>query len=142
MVPSMVLLSSTALSREATLVFDPPADGSAHKGSVTAVSASTMVFREDFPQIVKAALNTYWPPLVQDENCSLPSGLPSESYSGAKCTGTFMQGPNLPEDPGTHIGEDYPGSQNFNEQVGQRLKILVHMVLQPRGAGEQMAGEN
>jgi polyisoprenoid-binding protein YceI len=130
------------VSRETTLVFDAPADGSAQKAGGIEVSASTKVFREDFPQIVKAALNTYWPPLVQDENCRLPSGLPSEAYSGAKCTGTFMQGPSLPEDPGTHIGEDYPGSQNFNTQVGQRLKILVHMRLQPRGAGEQMAGGN
>jgi polyisoprenoid-binding protein YceI len=130
------------VSREATLIFDAAVDGTAQKAGGIGVSASTKVFREDFPQIVKAALNTYWPPLVQDENCSLPSGLPSEAYSGARCTGTFMQGPSLPEDPGTRIGEDYPGSQNSNTQVGQRLNILVHLRLQQRDAGQQMVGGN
>jgi polyisoprenoid-binding protein YceI len=122
--------------RQATLVFDVPADAKA--GGLEA-SASTKVFREDFPQLVKTVLNTHWPPVVQDENCTLPS--PSEAYSGAKCSGTFLQGPSLPEDPGTHIGEDYPGTQNFNAQVGQRLNILVHMRLTP-GSGQQMAGGN
>jgi len=126
------------VTHEATLVFDAP--DSAQKDGGIVVSASTKVFREDFPQVVKAALNTYWPPLVQDQNCTLPS--PSEAYSGAKCTGTFMQGPSLPEDPGTHIGEDYPNTQNFNAQVGERLNVLVHMRLQPRGAGEHMAAGN
>jgi len=128
------------VTKEATLVFDVQADG-AQKNSEIEASASTKVFREDFPQLVKAVLNTYWPPLVQDEHCTLPSGLPSEAYSGAKCTGTFVQGPSLPEDPGTHIGEDYPGPQNFNAQVGQRLNVVVHMRLTP-AAGQQMAGGN
>ncbi|MBV9608966.1 MAG: hypothetical protein JO187_05365 [Acidobacteria bacterium] len=88
---------------------------------------------------MKAVLATYWPPLVQDENCTQPA--PSESYSGAKCTGSFLQGPKLPEDPGTHIGEDYPGTQNFNTQVGQRLNLTVHMRLTP-GTGQQMAAGN
>jgi polyisoprenoid-binding protein YceI len=127
------------VSHEATLVFDVPADGSAQQDGGIVVTATTKVFREDFPQMVKAALNTYWPPLVQDEKCTLPSA--SEAYSGAKCTGTFMQGPSLPEDPGTHIGEDYPNAQ-FNAEVGQRLNILAHMRLQPTGTGHQMAGGN
>jgi polyisoprenoid-binding protein YceI len=127
------------VSRQATLVFEPPADGSGQKGGGIEVSASTKVFREDFPQLVKAVLNTYWPPVVQDENCRVPG--PSEAYSGAKCTGTFLQGPSLPEDPGTHIGEDYPGPQNFNAQVGQRLNLVVHMRLTP-GVGQQTAGGN
>jgi len=128
------------VSREATLVFVLPADGSAKKDGGIEVAATTKVFREDFPQIVKAALNTYWPPVVQDENCSVPG--PDEAYSGTKCTGTFLQGPSLPENPGTHIGEDYPGQQGFNAAVGEHLNIQVHMRLQPRGAGEQMAGGN
>ncbi len=126
------------LTQQATLVLDVP-EGTVQKDGGIAASASTKVFREDFPQLVRAVLNTYWPPLVQDENCSVPS--PSEAYSGAKCTGTFLQGPSLPNDPGTHIGEDYPGSQNFNEKVGERLNIVVHMRLTP-GASQQMAGGN
>lgn len=127
------------VTQKATLVFDIPADANTQKGGGIEASASTKVFREDFPQLVKAVLNTYWPPLVQDENCTVPKA--GEAYSGAKCTGTFLQGPSLPEDPGTHIGEDYTGTQNSNAQVGQRLNILVHMHLTP-SAGQQMAGGN
>lgn len=127
------------VSHEATLVFDLPDHTNGQNDGAIQESASTKVFREDFPQLVKAVQNTYWPPVVQDENCRMPS--PSEAYSGAECTGTFLQGPSLPEDPGTHIGEDYPGSQNFNTQVGNRLNIVVHMRLTP-GAGYQMAGGN
>jgi polyisoprenoid-binding protein YceI len=127
------------VTRQVTLVLDLPASANAQKDGGIEASASTKVFREDYPQLVKAVLNTYWPPLVQDENCTVPA--PSEAYSGAKCTGTFLKGPSLPEDPGTHIGEDYPGTQNFNAQVGQRLNILVHMHLTP-GGGQQMVGGN
>ena len=127
------------VTRQVTLVLDIPADTKAQKDGGIEASASTKVIREDFPQLVKAVLNTYWPPLVQDENCAVPA--PSEAYSGAKCTGTFLKGPSLPEDPGTHVGEDYPGPQNFNAQAGQRLNILVHMHLTP-GAGQQMGVGN
>jgi hypothetical protein len=93
------------------------------------------VFREDFPQLLKAVLSTNWPPLVQDENCQVPA--PSEAYSGAKCTGTFLKGPSLP----AHIGEDYPGPQNFNAQVGERLDLVIHMRLTP-GTAQPMTGGN
>jgi polyisoprenoid-binding protein YceI len=126
-------------SRQATLVLEPPADAGAQKDGGLQVSASTKVIREDFPQLLKAVLNTYWPPLVQDENCRVPA--PSEAYSGAKCTGTFLRGPSLPEDPGTHIGEDYPGPQNFNARVGERLNLVVHMRLTP-GTAPPMTGGN
>lgn len=125
------------VTHQATLVFDVPAEGSGQKTAGIEATASTKVIREDFPQLVKAVLSTYWPPLVQDEDCTVPA--PSEAYSGAKCKGTFLQGPSLPDDPGTHIGEDYPGPQNFNAQVGQRLSLVVHMRLTP-GAGPGMAG--
>jgi polyisoprenoid-binding protein YceI len=128
------------VAREVSFVFDVPTDANAQKNGGIEASASTKVFREDFPQLVKTVLNTNWPPVVQDEHCTVPG--PSEAYSGAKCTGTFMQGPSLPEDSGTHIGEDYPGQQNFNAQVGQRLNIVLHMRLQPGGAGERTAAGN
>jgi polyisoprenoid-binding protein YceI len=127
------------VTHQTTLIFDVAADANVQKDGAIEASASTKVFREDFPQLVKAVLSTNWPPLVQDENCTVPG--PSEAYSGAKCSGTYLRGPSLPEDPGTHIGEDYPGPQNFNAQVGERLNIVVHMHLTP-GAGQQMTGGN
>jgi len=122
-------------TREATLVFDAPV---AAGNGQTEVLASTKVFREDFPQMVKTVVSTYWPPLVQDENCIVPS--PSEAYSGAKCTGTFIKSPSLPEAPHASGGEDVGARQNFNNLVGERLNIAVHMRLLPRGSGAQTAG--
>jgi len=127
------------VSHQATLAFDLPADGSGQKDGGMQASASTKVFREDFPQLLKAVLSTYWPPLVQDENCRVADA--GEAYSGAQCTGTFLQGPSLPEDPGMHIGEDYPGPRNFNAQVGERLNLVIHMHLTP-GAAQPMTGGN
>ncbi len=129
------------VSREVTFVFDLPAtDAAGQKDGGIEALASTKVSREDFPQLVRAVVSTYWPPVVQDENCKVPG--PSEAYTGAKCTGTFVQSPSLPGMPGSHIGEDYPGPQGFNALVGERLKILVHMRLVPSGSGEKAAAGN
>jgi len=124
-------------SREATLVFDAPADG--QKGGTIELSASTKVFREDFPQLVKTVASTYWPPVVQDENCFVPS--PSEAYSGAKCTGTFLKTQNLPEEPHAASGTDIGSNQNFNALVGERLDLVVHMRLTPSSVGQMASGE-
>jgi len=110
--------------QEATFVFDrPTASGGAFQ-----TLGSTKVVREDFPQLVKAVVGTYWPPVVQDKNCRVPAA--SEAYSGAQCTGTFLMTPPPPEAPSS-VAEDYPGSSGFNAVVGERLTILVHMRLTP-----------
>jgi len=124
--------------KETTFVFDLPGD-KGKDGGIQA-SAFTKVFKEDFPQLVKTVVMTYWPPVVQEENCRVPS--PSEGYYGAKCTGTFVQTPNLPEPPGTHLGEDYPGPANFNTVIGERVDIALHMHLLPKGSGTHMEGGN
>ncbi|MFZ3210364.1 MAG: hypothetical protein WA188_02530 [Terriglobales bacterium] len=121
-------------AREVTLVFDPPADGK--EGGIE-TSVSTKVFREDFPQLVKTVVSTYWPPVVQDEKCTVPSA--SEAYHGAKCTGTFMQSQSLPEAPHAPSGEDIGSRQNFNNLVGERLDVAVHLRLTPGGSLEHMA---
>ena len=123
---------------EATLVFDLPSDKD--KDGAIQASAFAKVFKEDFPQLVKTVVMTYWPPVVQDENCRVPN--PSEGYYGAKCTGTFVQTPSLPEPPGTHIGEDYPGPANFNTIVGDRVNIALHMRLLPKSSGAHTAAGN
>src|SRR5271169_3368951 len=128
------------VSREATFVFDLPADENGQKDGGIGASASTKVFREDSPQLVKIVVSTYWPPVVQDENCRVPGA--SEAYSGAKCTGTFLETPSLPEEPHAASGEGVGSIQNFNALGGERLNIAVHMRLVPRGSGEQMAGGN
>lgn len=127
------------LSHEATFVFDLPASDESQKDGELRVSGSTKVFKEDFPQLVKAVVMTYWPPVVQDENCQ--AAAPSESYSGPKCTGTFLEIPGLPS-PDIRPGEDYSGQSNYSAVVGERLNILLHMRLTPKSTGEQIAGGN
>jgi hypothetical protein len=122
------------ISREATIVFDI-APG--QKSGLQA-SASTSVARENFPQLVKAVLSTYYPAVVQDKKCENPSG-GSEDYRGYQCTGTFMQASGLPPAP-VQIGEDYPGASNYSAVVGNQLTLLLHMRLAAQGAGAQMAG--
>ncbi len=114
---------------EATFVFDSPTAA----GGAFQASGSTKVVREDFPQLLKAVIGTYWPPVVQDKNCQVPAA--SEAYSGAQCTGTLLMIPALPEAPHAANEEDSPGPANFNAVVGERLTILVHMRLKPISSG-------
>jgi len=132
-------------AREATFVFDLPANATPQKDGSLEASGSTKVFSEDFPQLVKTVLSTIWPPVVLDKNCTVPS--PSEAYSGAKCTGTFVETaqelasmgfPTGPVNPGA---ADYPGAQDFNAVVGQRVDVAVHLRLTP-GTAQPMAGGN
>ncbi len=119
--------------RPATFVFDAPAE----TGGVLQISGNTNVIREDFPQLLKAVLGTYWPPVVQDQHCQVPPA--NEGYSGAECTGTYLTSPPLPQPPRSAGGEDYPGPANFNTVVGNHLTILVHMRLTPDASGEKTA---
>jgi polyisoprenoid-binding protein YceI len=133
---------------EATFIFDAPAVASAtgekndpKDGEILLTSGSTNVITEDFPQLFKTVVSTYWPPVVQDENCQTPSAV-GEDYSGPHCTGTFLHASGLPEEPRT-TGEDYPGtsSNNFSAVVGNRLIISVHMRLKPVGQQAQAGGQ-
>jgi hypothetical protein len=116
------------VERDANFVFDSPLPSGTGKNDPGIQSwGSTTIVREDFPQLLKSVLATYWPPVVQDENCQVP--MVSESYSGAQCTGLFLRTPSLPEAPHAENVEDYPGPANFNTIVGQRLTIDVHLRL-------------
>lgn len=95
------------------------------------------MFREDFPQLVKTVVSTYWPPVVQDEHCQTSDA--NEAYSGSKCTGTFLETPALPEAPHAANGEDVGVQQNFNAVVGDHLTIVVHLRLAAKSSGEPAA---
>lgn len=126
------------VAHEATFVFDFPG-GAGRGGEILGIGATEMA-KEDFPQLVKAVMATYWPPVVQDKNCQLPVGL-GEGYTGSMCTGTFLMTAPLPTPPTSAGGEDYPGSGSFNSMTGNRLEIAVHMRLAPTGStGQAPAG--
>jgi polyisoprenoid-binding protein YceI len=128
------------VSHEATFVFAlSGADGKGQKDGSIVASGSTRMFREDYPQLVRAVVSTYWPPVVQDKNCEAQAGV-GEDYRGSQCTGTLLMAPALPEAPYAGNAEDYPGPANFNVLVGNRLNILVHLRLSPRSSGQQAAG--
>ena len=128
------------VSHEVTLVFDAPAsDAKAQKDGGIVMTGSTHMFREDYPQLVRAVVSTYWPPVVQDKNCQAPADA-SEDYRGAQCTGTMLMAPGLPEAPHAAGGEDVGVPQNFNAVVGNYLDILVHLHLLPQGSAEQTGG--
>ena len=130
------------VTHEVTLVFDlPAADAKGQDGSLRE-SASTKVFREDFPQLLKAVTATYWPPVVQDVSCQ-PAN-PGEDYHGIPCTGTMLQAPSLPQPPLAGNAEDIGAAQasDFNAIVGERVNILLHMRLTPRAAEASTATGN
>jgi len=126
------------VSQDATLVFDSvsPDENGKDAGAVRG-SASTRVFREDFPQLLKAVTATYWPPVVQDKNCQPPASV-GEDYHGGACTGTMLMAASLPEAPHAGNAEDigYEQASDFNTVVGERLNILVHMRLLPKSSGQ------
>ena len=129
------------VSHEATFIFDLSGAGKGEKDGGIVVSGSTRMFREDYPQLVRAAVGTYWPVVIQDKNCQAPTGT-GEDYRGTPCTGTMLEAPALPEAPHASNGEDIGAAQNFNALVGNRLNIVVHMRLTPRAGGEQAGGGN
>lgn len=129
------------VSHEATFVFDiGDRNESGQKEVGLQASGSTSMFREDFPQLVKTAVSTYWPTVVQEQNCQQPDA--SEAYSGSQCTGTYLWTAGLPEEPHAAGGEDVGVPTNFNAIVGNHLTILVHLRLMPKASGERTAGGN
>jgi polyisoprenoid-binding protein YceI len=129
------------VSQDATFILDISIQA-AQGGKVSGIyaSTSTKVYREDFPQMIRAIVSTAWPPLIQEKNCEAPA--PSEAYGGQKCTGTFLETPALPVSAYARAGEDYPGPTDFNAVAGERVTLQIQMHLKAQGAGERAAGSN
>ncbi len=126
------------VSKPATFVFDFTPGGAKGQGSPVQLAGTTGATLESFPQLLKAAVNTYWPPLVQDAKCQAASYPATEDYKGSECTGTVLQSPALPQGPYAGAREDYSGSSDYNRVSGNTLTIRVHLHLIP-GAGQGMA---
>jgi polyisoprenoid-binding protein YceI len=125
------------LTKPATFVFDLPSDA---KGVGAQMTGSTSMTRETFPQLLKAVVNTYWPPLVQDAKCQAPPSA-GEDYKGAMCTGTVLQPPALPQGPYAGGREDYPGPGDYNMISGNQLTIQLHMRLKPESTAGAASGD-
>jgi polyisoprenoid-binding protein YceI len=123
------------VSHPATFVFDLKADGKGGADGGLKMSGSTAMTREMFPQLVKAVVSTYWPPLVRDANCQQAANPGGEDYRGAMCTGTVLQPPALPQGPYSGAREDYPGPSDYNAVLGNELSIRLHLRLVQGGSG-------
>jgi polyisoprenoid-binding protein YceI len=117
--------------RQATFAFDSPADAEAEKDGSVRLEGSTNVVREDFPQLLKAVVATYWPPVVQEKHCQTSNAGGQEGYRGSQCTGTFLETPTLPAAPSAGPSEDYPGPAGFNAVVGRHLNVAIRFHLAP-----------
>lgn len=130
--PPLVVHRAT---HEVTFVFDfPAAPGNGLKAGGFWATGATTVSREDFPQMVRTAVGTYWPPLMKDEGCEV--SVAREAYGNSQCTRTVLEAPALPEAPHAANSKEFHGSQNFNAIVGEHLTILVHLRLMPKATGE------
>ncbi len=127
------------VTREATFIFDLPGDDKARASAGLHMMGSTAMTREMFPQLLRAVVNTYWPPLVQDANCQAPTNAGAEDYRGGMCTGTVLEAPALPQGPYAGGREDYSGPSDYNAVVGNQLGIVIHMRLLPASASGAVA---
>jgi len=125
------------VSKEATIVFDVAPDG---KAPGPLMNGTTSLTREMFPQLLKAVVNTYWPPIVRDEKCEAPPSA-GEDYRGTMCTGTVLQPPALPRGPYAGGREDYPGPSDYNQISGSQLSIALHLHLKPGTTAGTASGD-
>jgi polyisoprenoid-binding protein YceI len=74
--------------------------------------ASSNISVEDFPELLAAVSSTVWPVFVADEQCTTPSNIGSEDYSGPTCTGERIDvaaRKDLRCDTPLTVGEDFSG---------------------------------
>jgi len=111
--------------REVTFLVENPGtrDAQGYANQRIAISALATVTDEDFPELQTSITDTNWPPLVQDENCQMPSTV-GEGYRGAVCTGTPLNMPPFRELP-LAVGEDYHSPDTV--LTGDKVMIAVHL---------------
>ncbi|HWY06166.1 MAG TPA: hypothetical protein VNY24_04855 [Candidatus Acidoferrales bacterium] len=74
--------------------------------------ASSTISAEDFPELLSAVSSTVWPVFVADEQCTTPSNIGGEDYSGPACTGQRVETAarkDLRCDAPATVGEDFSG---------------------------------
>jgi len=123
----------THTQREQSFIFAVPASDPADGGSAKIkLEALVKINREDFPELVNAALSTNWPFTVQDETCEA-SPNSREDYSGTLCTGSAVTLPSITRTAAS-AGEDYPGTDANSAEPGNLVTLALHLQLTPENA--------
>jgi hypothetical protein len=117
------------ITRQVVFVF--PKESLAQQNAKAEISATALIGRESFPELLPAISVVNWPPVVEDEHCQMPSNL-GEDYAGLSCTGTAIETHHAPSLP-ANVSEGYRGSETA-APVGNQLKILLNLQLTRKGS--------
>ncbi len=116
------------------LVFGPLTPVALQKYGPLEVSGAASVVRENFPALLSAVKDTNWPPVIQSEDCQMPSTI-GEDYHGAGCTGTLIAAThdkNL-QMPASVGGEGYTGPVS-GPPAGDQMTIVLNLQLRQKGS--------
>ncbi len=108
------------VTRQVVFVF--PKESFAQQTAKAEISATAVIGRENFPELVTAIYAVNWPPVVVDEHCQMPTNI-GEDYAGPSCTGTLIDTHNAASVP-TNVSEDYRGAETA-APAGNQVKIVL-----------------
>lgn len=115
-------------TQEVTLVFPGPNLPAAQNGAIK-LSASTIINRESFPQLLAALESGNWPSVVvENKNCTNPSTV-GEDYSGPTCTGTAVTTATNSVQTATAGAEGYDGFERAVVPDRNHATIAVDLKL-------------
>jgi hypothetical protein len=112
------------VTRQVVFVFSR--ENLAQQNAKANISATALIGRENFPELIPAIYAANWPPVVEDEYCQMPTSV-SEDYAGPSCTGTVVETHNAASIP-ANVSEDYRGSETPSP-AGNQLKIVLNLHL-------------
>lgn len=126
-------------THEVTLVFPGTSLPAAQNGAIK-LSASTIINREDFPQLLAALQSDNWPSVVvEDANCTNPSTI-GEGYSGAICSGTTVTTATNSVPPANVGGEGYSGFEPAVVPDGNHATIALNLTLTQSAPASAQSG--
>jgi hypothetical protein len=111
-----------------TVMFAMPlVDNGAPKAEIT---AEVILGFENFPELLVAARQAAWQPVIQDEACEMPQA--GEDYRGVDCTGTLIA--PAYQVAAIRVGEDYRGDES-PAPSGNLMKLVFQLQLSRQTPG-------
>jgi hypothetical protein len=110
------------VTRQVVFVF--PKEGFAQQNANAEISATAVIGRENFPELLSAIYAVNWSPVVVDEHCQMPTNV-GEDYAGPSCTGTLIETHDAASVP-ANVSEDYRASETA-APAGNQVKIVLSL---------------